>query len=151
MVSEEKQYEFACSAQIAANERLSDALKIFVQTLTAIVGGSIWLALTLRQLTPSAKIFGEPAALSFGIMAFVLICFLYIICIAIVVRSMLALNKYKNIELKLCATRDDGVERSETHYATRTYTQLWVETFIISAMSSVVYLFWAFNPFWILK
>jgi hypothetical protein len=150
MISDEKRYEFSGQMQIAANERMTDALKIYVQTLAGIVGGSIWLTLQLQSSAPSAKVLGEQAALSFGTMAGLLVTYLYLTCVVIIIRSMRAHDKYKKIELSLCEPPAHEAQQFKPHLAPRVKFYIQVEMFILLVMSSITVAFWMFNPFWIL-
>ncbi|MGJ0535326.1 hypothetical protein [Methylocystis sp.] len=60
MISDEKQYEFVGSMLKDRLDRGRDALRLFLQLFSAIVGGSIWLS--IQDLTPAGRMAYERAS-----------------------------------------------------------------------------------------
>lgn len=60
MISDEKQYEFIGSMLKDRLDRGRDALRLFLQLFSAIVGGSIWLS--IQDITPAARVAYERAS-----------------------------------------------------------------------------------------
>jgi hypothetical protein len=131
MVSDEKQYEFITSRISDLSNDTIAGLKLFIPMYSAILGGSIWLKLQLRQQSVPA---------SYKYLSDSLVSLLTLVCIYIVIDNLWAWWKYRN---QLCRlTRRSHFPAPPPHWSSAI-----IEGVICVAMAIACGMFIWFNPF----
>jgi hypothetical protein len=130
MVSEDKQYEFITNRVSDLSNATEDGLKLFVPMYSAILGGSIWLRLQLKDAVPP----------SYKYLSDALILLLTFVCIYIVLDNLRAWWWYRQKLAEI--TSGSKYPATQPHWSAAI-----IEVVLCAAMFAAGIAFVLFNPF----
>jgi TRAP-type C4-dicarboxylate transport system permease small subunit len=136
MVSVDEEYKFVSEQTRYHNEKIIEALNLFIRLFSAIVGGSIWLS--TQAHIPDAKI---PSLVWLSDTTVILLTGL---CCILVYENLRAWHGYRRAQSRLGSIDESGIPRippPRRLHASRT------ETAMIGFMILAAILFCRFNPF----
>jgi hypothetical protein len=134
MVSEDKQFEFITKRVSELSNATEDGLKLFVPMYSAILGGSIWLRLQLKDAVPP----------SYRYLSDALILLLTFVCTFIVLDNLRAWWGFRTDLVVI--TRDSKLPTPMPHWSAAI-----IELVLCTAMIGAGIAFVWFNPFIISK
>ncbi|MER9692334.1 hypothetical protein NKJ16_10420 [Mesorhizobium sp. M0179] len=131
MVTEDKQYEYIGSVIANRLEYTRDALKLYIQTLTVIVGGSIWLSRESLPMASRAK---------YAFLASALVWLVFIVTGVMVFEALRSWYNYRKVMAKF-NVGSDGIPQPS-------FPILGAETAMLIVMFVSTILFSIYNPFY---
>lgn len=135
MVSPEKQFEHVTARIRQHEENRLAAFRLFIQNFSAILGGSIYLAMDRK--------FGVEASFAFTYLSMTAVGVLTIVASLMIVANYATWWGYRKAQTVLLDGKIPGPEQS-------TFQRL-IEIPMIIAMFIACGTFWAFNPFTLLS
>jgi hypothetical protein len=138
MVSIDKEYEFVSSQVQEYNRRVADAFKLFVQLFSLIVGGSVWLSISIQSQPAAVK------SASYARLSNILAVLVAVYCAFSVVENLRAWRGYRLAQCRLGGLDEKGNFRIPPPKVFKAASE---EVAMIVTMSAATILFCYFNPF----
>jgi hypothetical protein len=132
MVSDEKQYEFVTSQIAAQIERIVAGFKLFIQLFSAVVGGTVWLKLQIKEPIPAGYIWLSDALVSL----------ITVTTFLMVLMNLLSWFGYRRAQCDLVGKNKVGSYIVPLPKWKSSLTELAMMFTMVAAMI----LFWCFNP-----
>jgi hypothetical protein len=134
-VSVEKEFDNVAKQLSECNARIMDSFKLYIQVVSAIIGGSIYLSLQQHDKLKNAQY----AALSDCLVALVTL-----VAIVMIYENLREWHGYRKAQSRLSGVDDNGAPYIP---GPRGFQASRVESALMLAMVATALLFWWFNPF----
>jgi len=136
MISDETQYRSVTSQIADRLNRATNALKLFVQTFSAIVGGSIYLATGVSAVSGARP--------QYALLSNVAVTLLTFVCSIIVLEALRGWYGYRKVQAQLGGVGSNGKHNIPPP---KLFPAGLAEIAMVIGMLAACGLFWRFNPF----
>jgi len=135
LINVEKEYEYVSKQVMEHNTRIMDAFKLYIQVISAIIGGSIYLSLQAHDKAKNEQ---------YATLSDLLVVLATSLAIVMIAENLRGWHGYRKAQSRLGGTDPNGRPYIP---APRLFRASVLESALMAGMALTAALFWRFNPF----